>query len=50
MVPDADNKPEFRPVVLGSSLDDQTQIISGLAEGERVFIDLPEEYRQRDES
>lgn len=50
MVPDANNKPEFRPVVLGSSLEDQTQIISGLEEGERVFIDLPEQYRRRDES
>ena len=31
----------FRPVVLGSQVGDQIQISEGLAEGDRVFIDLP---------
>ncbi len=36
------NRPEFKPVQLGASIGDQTQVISGLEPGERVFIDLPE--------
>lgn len=40
MVPDDNNQPEFRPVTIGSSVDDQTQILTGLTPGERVFVDL----------
>lgn len=40
MVPDENNEPEFRPVTIGISVDDQTQILSGLSSGERVFVDL----------
>lgn len=43
MVPDEDNKPQFKPVQIGLVLDDKTQVLSGLSSGERVFIDLPEE-------
>ena len=42
MVPDEENKPRFQPVTIGLVLDDQTQILSGLDKGQRVFIDLPE--------
>jgi HlyD family secretion protein len=42
MVPDADNKPQFKPVRIGLVLDDKTQVLEGLNPGERVFIDLPE--------
>ncbi|MGF1479845.1 MAG: efflux RND transporter periplasmic adaptor subunit [Cyanophyceae cyanobacterium] len=45
MVPDASNKPEFKPVTIGLTLEDQTQILSGLTAEDRVFIDLPEERR-----
>ncbi|MBE9223737.1 efflux RND transporter periplasmic adaptor subunit [Cyanobacterium stanieri LEGE 03274] len=40
MVPDDNNEPEFRPVTIGISVNDQTQILSGLSAGERVFVDL----------
>ncbi|AUC59963.1 RND-type export system membrane fusion component [Cyanobacterium sp. HL-69] len=40
MVPDENNEPEFRPVTIGVSVNDQTQILSGLSSGERVFVDL----------
>lgn len=43
MVPDEKKKPEFKPVTIGLVLDDQTQILSGVNPGERVFIDLPED-------
>lgn len=41
LVPDAEGKGEFRPVVLGTAVGDQTQILEGLQPGERVFTDLP---------
>ncbi|QEQ01181.1 efflux RND transporter periplasmic adaptor subunit [Thermosynechococcus sp. CL-1] len=44
-----DNRPKFRPVTIGSSWQDQTQIISGLRAGERVFIDFPERLRPKQE-
>jgi HlyD family secretion protein len=45
MIVGDDNKPEFRPVTIGLTLGDQTQILEGLEPGERLFIDLPEEER-----
>ena len=42
MVPDRDNKPKFKPVTIGQEMDDKIQIVDGLKQGERVFIDLPE--------
>jgi HlyD family secretion protein len=42
MVPDEENNPEFQPVTIGLVLDDETQILSGIERGQRVFIDLPE--------
>lgn len=48
MVPDWNNRPVFRPVTIGSTIGDQTQILEGLEPGERVFIELPEQFRDRD--
>jgi HlyD family secretion protein len=42
LVPDPQNKPQFKPVSIGLVLDEKTQILSGLDAGEKVFIDLPE--------
>jgi HlyD family secretion protein len=42
LVPDTDNQPVFRPIVLGTAVEDQTQILEGLEPGEQVFIDIPE--------
>ncbi|MFM7548883.1 MAG: efflux RND transporter periplasmic adaptor subunit [Cyanobacteriota bacterium] len=41
LVPGKDNKPKFQPVELGISGGRNTQILSGLKPGSRVFIDLP---------
>lgn len=49
MIPDANNKPEFKPVTIGLVLDDKTQILGGVTPGERVFIDLPEEQGKKEE-
>jgi HlyD family secretion protein len=41
MIPDADGKPIFQPVTIGMTINNNTQILSGLNKGDRVFIDLP---------
>lgn len=41
LIPDAKQQPEFKPVTIGSSLGDQTQIVEGLKAGEPVFVYLP---------
>lgn len=41
LVPDAENKPQFRPVTLGIAVGNQTQILEGLESGDRVFTDIP---------
>ncbi|MCU0569163.1 MAG: efflux RND transporter periplasmic adaptor subunit [Oculatellaceae cyanobacterium Prado106] len=41
LVPDARNKPEFRPVKIGLAVDDNTQVLEGLESGDRVFTDIP---------
>jgi HlyD family secretion protein len=48
LVPDSDNKPKFQPVTIGSSLQNQTQILDGVRQGQRVFIDLPEGYKKKE--
>lgn len=44
LLPDANNKPQFRPVTIGTSIKDQTQILTGVKIGDRVFVNPPEEY------
>lgn len=47
MVPDVNNKPNFKPVTIGSSTQNQTQILEGLKQGERVFVDLPKDSQNQ---
>ncbi|QVL52177.1 MAG: efflux RND transporter periplasmic adaptor subunit [Cyanobium sp. M30B3] len=42
-----DRKPSFQPVELGSSGGKDTEILSGLEPGTRIFIDLPPGARRR---
>lgn len=44
LLPDANNKPQFRPVTIGTSLKDKTQILTGVKIGELVFVNPPPEY------
>lgn len=41
LVPAEDGQAEFESVVLGSQVGDHIQVVDGLDEGDRVFIDLP---------
>jgi HlyD family secretion protein len=47
MVPGKDNQPKFQPVIIGVVVDNKTQILSGLDQGNRVFIDLPDEQNSK---
>lgn len=42
LVPGEKNKPEFKPVTIGSTIGNETQILSGLQSGDQVFKELPE--------
>ncbi len=41
LIPDANQQPEFKPVTIGSSLGDQTQVVEGLKADDQVFVYLP---------
>ena len=41
-------EPKFQPVELGASSGRETQVLSGLRSGSRVFIDLPPWAKKRD--
>lgn len=47
MVINKDDKPEFKPVKLGLTLQDKTQVLEGINATDRVFIDLPEKMREK---
>ncbi len=42
MIVDPNNQPQFKPVTIGITVEDKTQILGGLLTGDRVFIDLPD--------
>ncbi|MEC4816712.1 MAG: efflux RND transporter periplasmic adaptor subunit [Scytonema sp. PMC 1069.18] len=44
LVPDAENEPKFQPVTIGAQIQDQTQILEGIEEGDRVFVNPPKDY------
>jgi HlyD family secretion protein len=41
LVPGQDNKPEYKPIEIGSSIKDQTQVLKGINPGDRIFKELP---------
>ena len=42
LIADEKGKPQFRPVTIGSTVDNQTQILNGAKVGDRVFVKLPD--------
>ena len=46
-IPDQNNQPKFKQITIGNTIDDKAQIIDGLKEGERVFIELPPEFLKK---
>ena len=47
-VPGKENKPEFKPITIGSSILDKTQVLEGVTSGQRVFINFPEGQEPKD--
>lgn len=47
LIPNADKRPEFRPITLGTAVGDQTQVLEGLQPGDRVFTDLPADEQKK---
>jgi len=45
LVADPQGQPKFTPVTLGLTLEDKTQILQGLSAGDKIFIDLPPDYK-----
>jgi len=45
LVPDANNQPLFHSVTIGAQIKDQTQILQGVKQGDRVFINPPKDYK-----
>lgn len=39
-------KPEFRPVTIGAILNQQTQVLSGIEAGEKVYLELPSNLKR----
>lgn len=48
LVPDQDNKPKFQAVTIGPQLQDQIQILKGVKPGQRVFLELPQDFKRMD--
>ncbi|MBW4486373.1 MAG: efflux RND transporter periplasmic adaptor subunit [Trichocoleus desertorum ATA4-8-CV12] len=48
LVTDAENQPTFKPVTIGPTIGNQTQVLEGLAAGEKVFVELPENKKLED--
>ena len=42
LIVDEKGKPKFQPVTIGTTVDNQTQVLSGAKVGDRVFVKLPE--------
>lgn len=49
LVPDEKNQPKFKPVTIGSTIENETQIIEGIQAGDRVFIERPRNFRPQTE-
>ncbi|MEM1368380.1 MAG: efflux RND transporter periplasmic adaptor subunit [Cyanobacteria bacterium P01_H01_bin.15] len=47
---EVNGEPDFVPLTLGLTLDDKTEVLSGINSGDRVFIDLPEKFRKKEGS
>ena len=47
MIPDVNDKPQFQPVKVGLYLGERTQILEGVKAEQKVFIDLPDQRRNK---
>jgi HlyD family secretion protein len=45
LIPDANNKPQFREIIIGAQIKDETQVLEGVQEGDLIFINPPKDYK-----
>ncbi|MBD2199811.1 MULTISPECIES: efflux RND transporter periplasmic adaptor subunit [Calothrix] len=45
LVPDENNKPQFRQVTVGAQIKDQIQVLEGVKSGDRIFVNPPKDYK-----
>ncbi|BAY92662.1 MULTISPECIES: efflux RND transporter periplasmic adaptor subunit [unclassified Tolypothrix] len=45
LIPDENNKPQFRQVTVGAQIQDQTQVLEGVQTGDRIFVNPPKDYK-----
>ncbi|BAY64133.1 secretion protein HlyD [Calothrix brevissima NIES-22] len=45
LVPDENNKPQFRQVTVGAQIKDQIQVLEGVKNGDRIFVNPPKDYK-----
>lgn len=45
LVPDENNKPQFRQVTVGAQIKDQIQVLEGVKSGDRIFLNPPKDYK-----
>ena len=45
LILDTNNKPQFREITVGAQIKDQTQILEGVKEGDRIFVNPPKDYK-----
>jgi HlyD family secretion protein len=47
-IPNKENKPKFQSVVIGSTVQNKTQVVEGLRSGQKVFIDFPKDLKPKE--
>ncbi|BAY26112.1 secretion protein HlyD [Calothrix sp. NIES-2100] len=45
LIPDENNKPQFRQITVGAQIQDQTQVLEGVKGGDRIFVNPPKDYK-----
>jgi HlyD family secretion protein len=46
-IPGENNEPIFKPLKVGASVRDKVQVLEGLKSGDRVFIDIPNGFKEK---
>ncbi|MBE9055580.1 efflux RND transporter periplasmic adaptor subunit [Sphaerospermopsis sp. LEGE 08334] len=45
LVPDENNKPQFREITIGTQIKNETQVLEGVKTGDLIFVNPPKDYK-----
>jgi HlyD family secretion protein len=45
LIADANNKPQFREITIGTQIKDETQVLEGVNKGDLIFVNPPKDYK-----